>query len=213
MTGAISEGQMMGDDGTPQVERFQATSGRVTGWLSVAVAAVIVAAGIAYRDQGFPAAVVAGAVLAAVLAWASMLRPALWVRDGEVLVMRNMLETVQLRLAAVEELALRQVLAVRVADRRWVSPVVGRSWRKSMTSGRGPAASDPAKVAAAAVSYPDFVEERLRLLVEDARTSAGVRPGSPEQLALPDAVRREPAWAAIALVLAALVALVVTLLL
>jgi hypothetical protein len=202
----------MGDEGTPEVERFRATSGRVTGWLTVAVAGVVVAAGLVYRDQGFPPQVVAAAVLAAVLAWASMLRPALWVRDGEVLVMRNMLETVHLRLAAVEELALRQVLAVRVADRRWISPVVGRSWRKTITSGREPVAPDAGR-APATVSYPDFVEERLRRLVEDARASAGVRPGSAEQLALPDAVRREPAWPAIALVVAAAIVLLVTLIL
>ena len=200
----------MGDDGTPEVERFRPTSGRVTGWLTVAVAATVVAAGVAYRDDGFPPQVVAGAVLVAVLAWAAMLRPALWVRDRQVLVMRNMLETVHLRLAAVEELALRQVLAVRVADRRWISAVVGRSWRSTISSGRRPAATD-AKVTPATVSYPDFVEERLRSLVDDARASAGVRPGSEEQLALPDAVRREPAWLAIVLVTAAVLALVVTL--
>ena len=50
--------------------------------------------------------------------------------------MRNMLETIQIRLVAVEELAVRQVLAVRAADRRWVSTAVGRSLRKTMTSGR-----------------------------------------------------------------------------
>lgn len=200
----------MGDDGTPRVERFRATSGRVSGWLTVAVAAVVAAFGIAYRGEGFPLPVVAGAVLVGVLAWASMLRPALWVRDDEVLVMRNMLETVELRLAAVEELALRQVLALRVADRRWVSAVVGRTWRKTVTAGRSAAPAD-AGTAGATVSYADFVEERLRGLVEDARAAAGVRPGSAEQLALPDAVRREPAWLPIALVLAALLAFAVTL--
>ena len=45
-----------------------------------------------------------------------MLRPALWV-TREHLVMRNLAETVHIRLAAVEEMAVRQVLAVRAADR------------------------------------------------------------------------------------------------
>lgn len=203
----------MGEDGRGQVERFRPTSGRITGVLAVLVAAVVAGLGVAYLDEGFPLWVVAAAVLVGVVAWASMLRPALWVRDGEVLVMRNMLETVQLRLAAVEELALRQVLALRVADRRWVSTVVGRSWRKTITSGRRPGPSSAGGGAPVTTAYPDFVEDRLRRLVEDARDSAGVRPGSPEQLALPDAVRREPAWLPIALMLLAVLGLVVTLLL
>ena len=78
---------------------------------------------------------VAGAVLAAVLAWASMLRPALWVA-GEHLVMRNMLETVHVPLAAIEQLAVRQVLAVRAGDKRYVSTVVGRPWRKAVRTRR-----------------------------------------------------------------------------
>jgi hypothetical protein len=55
--------------------------------------------------------------------------------------------------------------------------------------------------------YVDFVENRLHDLVDRARTRHGVRPGSPEQLALPDAVRREPARLPIALIVAAVLVL------
>ena len=58
--------------------------------------------------------------------------------------------------------------------------------------------------------YADFVEHRLHELVDGARTAAGVRAGSPEQLALPDAVRREPAWLPIGLFVAAAVVLLVS---
>ena len=61
--------------------------------------------------------------------------------------------------------------------------------------------------------YADFVENRIYELVDDARTAAGVRAGSKEQLALPDAVRRERAWLPIGLIAAAVVVLVVSLLL
>ena len=203
----------MGDEDTGRIERFRATSGRVSGWLTVVLAALVTGVGVADLREGFPPWVVATAVLVGVLGWAAMLRPALWVRDGEVLVMRNMLDTVHVRLAAVEELALRQFLAVRAGDRRWVSSVVGRSWRKTVAPGRRPEPTIRGGGSAADVSYPDFVEERIRALVDDARDAAGVRPGSPEQLALPDAVRREPAWLPIGLVVAAVLALVVTLLL
>ena len=118
-----------------EVERFHATSGRVTGWMTVVLAAVVAAAGVVYLDEGFPLWLVATAVLVGVLAWAAMLRPACGCATSR-LVMRNMLETIQIRLVAVEELAVRQVLAVRAADRRWVSTAVGRSVRKTMTSGR-----------------------------------------------------------------------------
>lgn len=194
------------DDPDTVVERFHATSGQVTGWLTVALALVVALAGVAYRDEGFPLWVAALALLVAVLAWAAMLRPALWV-TGDHLVMRNLVETVHIRLATVEELAVRQVLAVRAADRRWVSPVVGRTWRKALAS---PPSSPDASGPQEGMHYADFVENRLYELVDDARTSAGVRPGSQEQLALPGAVRRERAWLPIGLIAACLGLLVVS---
>ena len=197
-----------GDDAV--VERFHATSGHVTGWLTVVVAALVVVAGLAYLDEGFPAWVVGAALLVGVLAWAAMLRPALWA-TGEHLVMRNLAETVHIRLAAVEEMAVRQVLAVRAADRRWVSTVVGRSWRRSITSRREPGAPGDA-TPRQDMPYADFVEQRLYELVDSARAAAGVRAGSPEQLALPDAVRREPAWLPLGLIAVAALVLVVSLL-
>jgi hypothetical protein len=189
------------------VERFHATSGRVTGWLTVVVAAVVVVAGLVYVDEGFPDWVIGAALLVGVLAWAAMLRPALWATDRH-LVMRNLAETVHIRLAAVEEMAVRQVLAVRAADRRWVSSVVGRPWRKAITSKTQTSGDARPKDG---MPYADFVEDRLHHLVERARTAEGVRPGSAEQLALPDAVRRERAWLPLALIVAAAVVLVVTL--
>jgi hypothetical protein len=191
------------------VERFHPTSGRVTGWLTVVLAAAVVVAGVVYLDEGFPAWVIGVALLVGVLAWAAMLRPALWATTDH-LVMRNLGETIHIRLAAVEEMAVRQVLAVRAADRRWVSPVVGRSWRKAITTRPAPDGSGGTG-AKEGMPYADFVEDRLHELVDSARAAAGVRAGSPEQLALPDAVRREPAWLSLALVAVALVVLVVTL--
>ncbi|RYB93152.1 hypothetical protein EUA93_01550 [Nocardioides oleivorans] len=187
------------------VERFHATSGRITGWLSVVVAALVAVAGVVYLDDGFPAWVAAAALLAGVLAWAAMLRPALWV-TREHLVMQNMLETVHVRLAAVEEMAVRQVLVVRAGDRRLVSTVVGRTWRKALLARRGPG-SDRTRED---MPYPDFVENRVYELVDAARTSAGVKAGSKEQLALPDAVRREPAMLTVSLVVASVLVLLVS---
>lgn len=191
------------------VERFHPTSGRVSGWLALVLGAVVALAGLAYLDDGFPAWVAAAGLLVAVLAWASMLRPALWA-TGEHLVMRNLAETVHIRLAAVEELAVRQVLAVRAGDRRHVSTVLGRTWRKAIvTRGSGPQADGPTE----GMAYVDWAEHRLHELVDAARTRAGVRSGSKEQLALPDQVRREPAVVPVALVAIAVVLLVLSLVL
>jgi hypothetical protein len=154
---------------------------------------------------------VAGALLGGVLAWASMLRPALWLTPTD-LVMRNMLETVHLPLAAIEEMAVRQVLAVSVGDRRYVSTAVGKSWRKALKSS-APGGREPAgDQRVTDLPYVDFVEQRLRQRVDDAREAAGVRRGSDEQLALAAGVRRERAWLPIGLIAVAAVAFVVTLL-
>ena len=120
--------------------------------------------------------------------------------------MRNLAETVHIRLAAVEEMAVRQVLAVRAADRRFVSTVVGRSWRKAMLS-RRPVGDDGLREG---MSYADWAEHRLHELVDGARRGAGVRPGSREQLALPHPVRREPALVPIVLIATSCVLLVVS---
>jgi hypothetical protein len=191
----------------PTVERFRPTSGRVTGVLAVLLAAAVVVIALVDPQRGFSAPVTAVAVLVGLLAWSAMLRPALWVTERH-LVMRNMLETIHIPLAAIEELAVRQVLAVRAGDRRFVSSVVGRPLRKVMRHHPREVA-DPAKPPTE-VAYADFVEDRVRELAEQARDRAGVRRGSEEQLALAADVRREPAWVPIALVAVALVVVVLT---
>ncbi|MBC2933764.1 hypothetical protein [Nocardioides sp. zg-1228] len=194
------------DDHEVVVERFQPSSGRFSGWATLVLSALLVVAGVAYFDDGFPAWVTAAGLLVGVLAWAANLRPALWVTE-EHLVMRNLAETVHIRLDAIEELAVRQVLAVRAADQRFVSTVLGRSWRKAIVSRRGSTDDGPRE----GMPYADWAEHRLHELVDAARDRTGVRPGSKEQLALPDAVRREPAVLPLALTGAAVVALLVSL--
>jgi hypothetical protein len=189
------------------VEQFHPTSGRVSAVLVLLLAGVVVVVGVA--DPGSVAApVMAGAVLAAVLAWATMLRPALWATRAD-LVMRNMLETVHVPLAAVEQLAVRQVLVVRAGEKRYVSTVVGRPWRKVVRAPRP--GSDSSGGKDGEKPYADYVEERLHHLMEEARETTGVRQLSDEQQALADGVRREPAWLPIILVTTAVAVFVVTL--
>ena len=148
--------------------------------------------------------------------------------------MRNLADTVHIRLAAVEEMAVRQVLAVRVGDRRFVSTVLGRTWRKSLKSRRAgssgaspdspsdasldtpdtppgtPPDGPPAGGLRDGMPYVDWAEHRLGELVDAARDRAGVTPGSEEQRALPDAVRREPALLTLAVIVVAALLLLVS---
>jgi hypothetical protein len=172
------------------VEKFRPTSGRITGLIALALVAAVVAIGLLDRDQGYSPTVVWGALVIGVLVWSAMLRPRLWATTSH-LVMRNMLSTVSIPLAAVEQVLVRQVVAVRAGDQRYVCPAVGKSWRQAIRSDK------PAKPGAA-VPYAAFVEDRLHQLTEDARAREGVALLSDEQLALADGVRRQWAWPEIA---------------
>lgn len=176
------------------VEWFRPTSGRILGVVGLVVAGGVLALAVRYHAEESSLPLGLGSVCAGVLIWAAMLRPRVGV-SSSTLILRNMLETISLPVAAVEELAIRQVLAVRVGDRRYVSPAIGKSWRTLARSsvGRGRVESDRAP------DYQTFVEDRIRQLADDARARAGIRRGSPEHLALAAGVRREPAWPEIAL--------------
>lgn len=185
------------------VERFKPTSGRIVGTVGLTLVAVVVVIGVVDPDSGFGGAILAGAAVVGVLTWASTLRPALWVTT-ESLVMRNMLETVTIPLAAIEQVAVQQVTAVRAGDRRYVSPVVGRSLRQVIKGRRGAQTPVPS-------AYPDLVEQRIRSLAADAAAARGIRPRSAAQVELGREVRRRPAWVEVGLLGAALVVFVLTL--
>ena len=120
---------------------------------------------------------IAGAVAFGALVWSSMLRPRVWATESD-LVMRNMLDTVRIPLAAIESVVVRQVLAVGAGDARYVSPAIGHTLRQTFKASHGA----PRKPATE--SYPVFVEERICQLAEDARARLGVRRYSDEQVAL-----------------------------
>jgi hypothetical protein len=173
------------------VEDFRPSSGRITGVLGVLICVGIVVLGVAESDRGFPPAVVWAALFGAVLFWSASLRPRVRATESE-LRLRNMLTTVAVPLAAIEQIVVRQVLSVRAGDRRYISPAVGKSWRQVLKSSRG---RDPG----ADASYPTFVEERLHKLAEDARAREGIALMSDEQLERAQGVRREWAWPEIVL--------------
>ena len=185
------------------VENFRPTSGRIMGVIALAMVAAVVLIGLLDREQGFPPVVMWAALCVGVVVWAAMLRPRLWVTTSDV-VMRNMFSTVWVPLVAVEQVVVRQVVALKAGDQRFVSPSVGKSWRQTLKSSKEPKPG-------ATQSYPAFVEERLHQLTEEARAKSGVKLLSDEQLALADGVRRSWAWPEIAVLVVTFVGFVVAL--
>lgn len=195
------------------VEVFKPTSGRFLGVVGLLVCAGVVAIGLLDTGSGFGVTTMAVAVLVGVLVHGSMLKPVVRATDDE-LELVNLFETVRLPLAAVESLAVRQVLAVLVGDKRYVSPAIGRTFRQALRKPRSTRelAMTPVPgeglVAEEGMSYADYVEDRLRELAAQARSRHRVKIGSPEQVALAERVVRRPALVQIGLaVLAGLVAL------
>lgn len=191
----------MGEQASEQVvEQFRPTSGRITGALGLVLAGAVIVVGLLDRDQ-FPILLVAVALLGAALIWSSMLRPRMWVTPDH-LVLRNMVTTTRIPLAAVERVAVRQLVAIDAGERRYYSPAIGRSLRQSLPTTK-------AKNQTATTSYPVFVEERLHHLVDEARVRTGVKPYSDEQLELAARVERTWAWPEIAALALGAVAVVV----
>jgi len=121
-------------------------------------------------------------------------------------VLHAALSTVRVPLAAVDQVVVRQFLAVRAGERRFSTTGVSRTRRQGSRDDR---LGDDAH--ATDRSYGGFVEARIEKLAEEARTLHGIEPYSDEQDALAAEVRREPAWIEIGLLVLFGLALLVTL--
>lgn len=224
--------QTPGQTNEPVVERFDATGGRLWGLVGLAIVAAVTVVWLVEGERPrLPVA--SGALLLGALMWAALLRPRVWVTETDV-VLRGMFDTVHVPLAAIEEVVVGQVLAVRAGERRFVSPAVGRSRRgsarRASTGTAGGVAGVTGGIAGVAASaalpgsappahehaggsYADFVQSRLRQHAERARADIGIRAGAAEQAALLAEVRRERAWSHVAVLAALAVVFVVALLL
>ena len=198
-----------------QPERFAPTSGRVMGVVGILLTGTLVGFGLLDRDAGFADWAIALAALAGVLTWATMLRPRVSL-VGDHLELRTMLETALLPLAAIENMVVRQFLVVRVGEKRFVCTALGKTRRQlrgrpALGSGAmgGRLRGQPAE-GRPTIEYPDFVEQRIRQRMDDARAVQGIRPGSAEQQALASEVRRQPAWPEIVALTVLAVVLAVT---
>jgi len=143
------------------VEKFPPTSGRVIGVLAVGLCLLVLLYALFDGQGGFESPVAWGAAFAAIVSWAALLRPAVRVERDQ-LVLRNMVDTHHIPLSAIDEVAVRQVLAIRVDEKRFVSPAIGhsvmRTVRPKMESG-----------GELTLTYQDYVRDRLLDLADGAR--------------------------------------------
>ncbi len=187
-----------GAEQSAEVERFRPTSGRFTGIVLLVSAFAVASLSVVQREHVIPE-VGAAALFLGVVAWAVTLRPRISL-VGDRLELRGAVDTVAIPLAGIEELAVRQVLAVRAGDRRYVSSALGRTRRQLMKAKAGAislTASDPdtdPNSRVAAPNYAQYVEDRIRHRVDRARAAAGLTRGSTEQVALGSQVERSMAW-------------------
>jgi hypothetical protein len=154
----------------------------VMGVLAVGLAVAVCVYAIVDGRGGFEAPVAWGAAFAAVVSYASLLRPAVRV-DAGTLILRNMIDTNVIPLALIDEVVVRQVLVVRAAEKRYVSPAIGNSFLRTIRP-------KTARDGETELTYPDYVRDRILHLADGARRRAGSADLPP--------VRRLWAWPEIA---------------
>lgn len=182
------------------VQWFKPTSGRVTGVMAVVAAAVVLVMAVAGRA---PAVFAVGALLFGLLAWATLLRPRVGLR-GDTLLVRGMLSTVEIPVAAVDNVAVRQVLAVWAGEHRYVSPAIGLPYRDIARERRRPDGLAPERPGAEA-AYAHHVGDTIIARAKHARSGGAPAGEVPE-------VRRHWARPEIAALAVLAVAFVVALL-
>lgn len=191
------------DGATPQtpIERFKPTNGMITGYAALALCAfaVVYVAVSAHTATG--ASVALGFALAGCVSWVALLRPRA-VAYSDVLRLKNSLVDVEVPLALIDAVTVRQTLNVWVGDHRYVCVGIGRS-RRSMHKRNRPGGitmllgmgrvqdfvqkSDRAASHEGSMLYETYVVTRIEDLVEAARKDLGGAAPS-------DHVRHLPAW-------------------
>lgn len=195
----------MGDE---QVERFTVWSSNIVGVIGLVAVAVIVLLGVTGAGGDYHPAVYAVCGLIGVVIWVVIIRPEVAIA-GDRLVLRNPLNKVGIPLAAIEQIAVRRWVAVRVGDRTLTNAGISRSRRQGA---RDDQRKDVTGIEIAALSYGAIVERRIQRQAEEARDRQGIKLHSDEQLALAADVRKTWAWPEIAALAVLSVAVVVTML-
>jgi hypothetical protein len=190
-------------------ETFRSSGAVVFGAISAAVSLAL-AVLTAVPAAGAPAWVPAALLLLTVVVYVAQVRPAVLMGESE-LVLRNMLQSVHLPWAAVEQVRIQQFLSVSAGGRDYSCAAVGRTRRQIRRDGPS-GVPLPSPGADGTFSYGRLVESRIVDRAKEARSRRGVAAESPEQAAIADGVRVVRAWPEIVVLALAVVALVVAIL-
>lgn len=185
-------------------ERFASSGGIASGVAALLLLAGAFALGL---REGWGLTTHGVLLVLAVLSWGTLLRPRVSI-EGDRLRLRGVLSTTVIPLAAVQEVLVRQVLAVRVGERTFTSPAIGRRVRRAMGY-HEPVSADGSMLGLAPSPEAELAQSRLRDAAFAARRRAGLEEWSPEQLALGEQVQRRPAWVELGLLAVGVVLAVV----
>lgn len=184
----------MQSEGAEKAERYR-SGGLVTGVIGIVLAVGVIVFGLVVDHDGLAPWAYPLLLLAGVLAWAVLIRPAVVLHPDE-LELRNVLHSRWLPYARITGLAITQVTVAHVGEDRYVGSGFGRSRRTLHRDAR--ALQEPDQdTARGRVSLGGLVEDKIR------------RRMNAEVFAEPGPVRRTWAWVELVaigvLVLAALV--------
>jgi hypothetical protein len=176
------------------VERFKPTGGLLLGWFGLAAAgfAILYVAWTVHTVVGLRIAL--GAAFFALVVWVTQLRPRATAYPRHV-VLKNSLHDTHVPLAAVDEVAIGQTLALWVGKERHVCIGIGNSFREELrvrrrqeqslgTSRLGELSirAERANTDERAMSYQTFVVTRLEELVAQAKREQPGEAGEPRRV-------------------------------
>ena len=171
------------------VERFKPTGGVFVGYAGLAAAALALGYVLLFVHTVTGLQVALGAVFFGAVVWVTQVRPRATAYPRHV-VLKNSVRDAHVPLAAVDEVAMGQMLNLWVGDERFVCIGIGQSLREDLktrrrkqdVTGGGNRLSqltlmaERASTDERAMSYQTFVVTRLEELVEQARREPAQEP-------------------------------------
>jgi hypothetical protein len=155
---------------------FGPTTGLVTGWLGLAIAAAVVVFTLVEDRTAVGARVVLGALVGALVLWCYLLRPRV-ILEADRLELRNAFSTWAIPWTRVGDVLVRTVTRIYVGERAYVGVAVGHSARSMMRAARKERKTLVAEphVSTRAVDQPlpSLIEEAIRDRARTAQEAAG----------------------------------------
>jgi hypothetical protein len=179
------------DRSTP-VERFKPTGGVFVGYAGLAAAALALGYVVLFVHTVTGLQVALGAVFIGVVVWVTQVRPRATAYPRHV-VLKNSVRDAHVPLAAVDEVAMGQMLNLWVGDERYVCIGIGQSLREDLKTRRRKQdvtgggsrltqltlKAERASTDERAMSYQTFIVTRLEELVEQAKREPAPEPYPP----------------------------------